>query len=133
MQTTREVQAVFSHSEWTEQAYQEADGVKLSEVRFVSDYRGDVEGRSVTELLMVYRRDGSVTSVGLERFEGTVLGRAGSFVLRCEGEYRDGVAENRGAIVPGTGAGALEALTGEAHYRATHAPENAVLFRLGTG
>ena len=130
MQTTREVQAVFSDSEWTEQVYQETDGVKLTRVRFVNHYRGDVEGRSVTELLMAYRLDGSVTSVGLERFEGKVLGRAGSFVVHCEGEYRDGVAESRGRLVRGTGTGELTSLQGEVLYRAQHAPEHPVVFRL---
>lgn len=130
MHTTQEVKAVFSDAEWTEQAYAEADGVKLTRARYVCRYRGDVAGRSVVESLMAYRTDGSVTFVGLERFEGQVLGRTGSFVVRHEGEYRDGVAESRGQLVPGTGTGALAAVSGESHYRARHGPENPVSFRL---
>ncbi|MCI0570271.1 MAG: DUF3224 domain-containing protein [Myxococcaceae bacterium] len=133
MPTTREVRAVFSNSDWSEQPYAESDGVKLTKARYVNDYRGDVEGRSVTESLMVYRTDGRVTFVGLERFEGRVLGRAGTFVVHSEGEYRDGVAESRGRIVPGAGTGELRTLTGEATYRAVHAAEHAVVFQLAFG
>lgn len=130
MQTTTEVKAVFSDSGWVEQPYAEAEGVKLAKARFTRNYRGDLEGASVTELLMVYRADGNVTFVGLERFEGRVLGRSGGFVIHSDGEYRAGFADSRGHIVPGTGTGELRTLTGETPYRAGHAPEHPVIFRL---
>ncbi|WNG43892.1 DUF3224 domain-containing protein [Archangium minus] len=133
METTREVKAVFSVSGWDEQPYAEADGVKLAKARYTKRYRGDLEGTSVTESLMVYRTDGSATFVELERFEGSVLGKSGSFVIHSDGEYRAGFADSRGHIVPGTGTGELRTLTGETPYRVGHAPEHPVVFRLAFG
>ena len=133
MKNIIDVHAVFSDSGWDERSYSEEDGVKLAKVRFERAYRGDLEGTSVTELLMVYRTDGSVTFMGLERFEGRVLGKAGSFVIHSDGKYRDGVAESRGQVVPGTGTGELITLSGAASYKAGHAPEQPVAYRLALG
>ena len=133
MEVRTDVRAVFSDSGWDERAYAEVEGVKLAKVRFERAYRGDLEGRAVTELLMVYRTDGNVTFTGLERFEGRVLGRVGTFVAHTEGEWRDGAAHSQGRVVPGTGTEALRGLAGEVSYSAGHAPEHAVVYRLSLG
>lgn len=122
---------MFADSGWEEHPWSEADGVKLVKTRFGRAYRGDLDGRSVTELLMVYRTDGVVTFAGFERFEGQVLGRAGTFVIQCDGEYRDGFADSRGRVLPGAGTGELRMLRGEASYRAGHAAEHSVVYYLG--
>ncbi|MGA9525968.1 MAG: DUF3224 domain-containing protein [Myxococcaceae bacterium] len=133
MENIIDVRAVFSDSGWDERSYVETDGVKLAKVRFERAYRGDLEGNSVTELLMVYRTDASVTFTGLERFEGRVLGKSGSFVIHSEGEYRDGATDSRGKVVPGAGTGELLTLSGNASYKAGHDREQPVVYRLALG
>lgn len=67
---------------------------------------------------MFYRADGTAQYTGLQRLEGDLDGRAGTFVLRSDGEYDGQVASNTWTVVPGSGTGALEGLTGEGRARA---------------
>ena len=125
-----EVQTVFTIASWDEKPYVEESGVKLTKARFEKEYRGDIAGKSVSESLMVYRPDGSASFIGHERFEATVRGAKGTFVVRFEGEYRDNIAESRGVIVEGAGTGELAGLKGEMSGKAGHENEHPVLFRL---
>jgi hypothetical protein len=79
-------------------------------------YEGVIEGESVCDLLLYYagegHESGSTTSPSLERVEGRVGGRAGTFVVRHEYTFdAQGIASTFG-VVPGSGTGALAGLTG---------------------
>ena len=108
MAAREEVSTVFTIADWKEEPYLESDGIKLTKARYEKEYRGDIEGKSVTESLMVYRPDGTASYVGHERFEGNVRGKKGSFIIQSEGEYRNDIAEGPGVIVKGAGTGELE-------------------------
>lgn len=132
MAALEEVRTVFTIVSWDETPYIEADGVKLTKARFEKEYRGDIAGKSVTESLMVYRPDGSASFIGHERFEGSVRGRKGTFVIQSVGEYRNDVAESRGVVVQGAGTGELKDLRGEVPFKAGHAKEYPLMFRLSS-
>jgi hypothetical protein len=123
-----EVHTVFTIASWDEKPHHEEGGVKLTRARFEKEYRGDIAGRSVTESLMVYRPDGTASFAGHERFEGTVRGAKGTFVLQFEGEYRDNVAKSRAVIIEGAGTGELAGLKGEVNGAAGPEKEHPLVF-----
>ena len=65
---------------------------------------------------MCGRADGVGGYIAQERIDGTIGGRAGSFVLH-HGGTRSGGAETRfGYIVPGSGTGELSGISGKIEY-----------------
>jgi hypothetical protein len=108
---------------WEEKAYHEvSDSEKLTKVTSVNAYTGELEGEGHVEYLMCYAGD-ACTYTGLERFEGTLAGKKGSFVLKHEGVYRDGEANTGYTVVPNSGTGELKGLSGQGGYGAGHAHE----------
>jgi hypothetical protein len=82
------------------------------------EFKGDLEGTSVADLLMcqtdaadLARGAGYIAS---ERVEGTLDGREGSFVMHHWGVSIDDARETGGHVVPGSGTGDLEGLQGQA-------------------
>ena len=97
---------------WTEDVYDDADGAILTRVSGDKSFEGDLVGTSSVELLTVQSATGGCAYVGLERFEGALDGRAGTFVLHHDtvswGDATTAVA----AVVPGSGTGELIGLEG---------------------
>jgi hypothetical protein len=111
--------AKFQMKGWEETPYSEFEGSKkLVRSAMNGSYEGDVEGDSTTEMLLAYSTDDFATYVGLERIEGSVEGRAGSFVLQHAGRFADGVAKSTSTIVVGAGTGELSGLTGSGTFEA---------------
>jgi len=106
---------------WDEQSYIEvADGPKLSRASVTNTYSGVIEGEGTLEYLLMYRADGSCPFVGAERIVGSVHGRAGSFVLRHDGEFAQETAATTLTVVEGAGTGELANLRGTGKFAATH-------------
>jgi hypothetical protein len=83
---------------------------------------GDLTGESTLEYLMVYTSDREASFVGLERFEGTLAGKKGTFVLQRKGTAgADGVVREEFFIVPGSGTGDLGSVTGKGNWDSGHA------------
>ena len=119
--------ATFEVKSWNEKPYDEMEGgPKLTRALVAKAFRGDLEGESTLKYLMVYRQDGTATFVGIERFVGTLTGRAGSFVLQHEGSFANGTATTRWRVVPGSGTGQLLGLRGEGGFAAGHAEQYAM-------
>jgi Protein of unknown function (DUF3224) len=96
-----------------------AAGPKLLKVRVEEDFTGDVEGIGVVEFLQVQAADGqSASFVGVERVDGSVGGRRGTFVLQDEGTVRGNEVSGRWFVVPGSGTGELTGLRGEGGFAA---------------
>jgi hypothetical protein len=105
--------ATFEVKQWDEKTYNEVDGrLKLTSSSVVFAYRGDLEGESVMQYLMMYRDDESAAAIGLERVTGRLGGKAGSFVLESRGGYAAGTATGDITVVEGSGTGELEGLRG---------------------
>lgn len=104
----------FDIDSWEQAPYDERDGVSLSRTRVTKTFHGDIEGISTAELLMAGARDGSAAYVGLERIEGRVHGRSGSFVLQHSATMTRGAPSASWTVVPDSGTGELRSLRGEA-------------------
>lgn len=65
------------------------------------------------ELLMSYHDNGTAHYTGLERIEGRVGGKSGSFIAQHSGVFENGTATTDWFIVPGSGTGELTNLRGE--------------------
>lgn len=111
--------ATYTVESWDEDpAVTLDDGTKVTRASVVGSYEGDVEGRGRSESVMWYRADGTATFVAIERIEGSIGGRSGSFVLRSVGEYDGENARAEQEVVAGSGTGGLEDLTGRARFKA---------------
>ena len=87
--------ARFAIKNWDEKPYSEgADLPKLTRASVTKMFTGDIEGEGHVEYLMMYRSDGSATFVGLERIDGRIGDKTGSFVLatdrRIRGRFGEG-------------------------------------------
>ena len=117
--------ARFAITAWDEKPYSEgADLPKLTRASVKRTFTGDIEGQGHAEYLMMYRGDGSAAFLGFERIDGRLAGRAGTFVLERTGTFENGIAKESYAIVPGSGTGALRALTGAGTSAVGHGMEH---------
>ncbi|MCC6190337.1 MAG: DUF3224 domain-containing protein [Anaerolineales bacterium] len=108
--------STFEVTRWDEKPYQEGEGgFKLTRASVSKTFQGDLEGQSTVEYLMVYPGEGRGAThfVGLERVEGKLGGRPGSFVLQHTGTDDGHTAASRYFVVPGSGTGELQGLRGE--------------------
>ncbi|MFB6888421.1 DUF3224 domain-containing protein [Kitasatospora sp. NPDC056327] len=104
-------------SDWEEAVTAEGEGrSKQANAHCLSTFTGDLQGTGRADWLLVYVGDGTAF-VGTQRFEGTLGGRSGSFVLRTRGSYTETGVEVEWEVVPGSGSDELAGLTGEGGYR----------------
>ncbi len=119
----------FVVKSWDERPLYEGEhGRKLTHARMVYQYSGDLEGESTSECLMWYRDATGASFVGLERFDGRLQGKAGSFVLQGSGIFENGVATSTAHVVAGSGTGELERLRGELRSSAGHLDRYPIAF-----
>jgi hypothetical protein len=104
--------APFTNDRYDEEAYAEADGIELSRVHISRTFTGDLEGGSTAELMMA-KSEGGGGYVGLDRITGRLGGKSGSFVFQHTGIMGPEGVTNTGTIVPGSGTGELEGITGD--------------------
>jgi len=104
--------APFTNDRYDEDAYAEADGVELSRVHISRTFGGDLEGESSAEL-MIAKSEGGGGYIGHDRITGTLAGRSGTFVFQHTGLMGPDGVTNTGTVVPGTGTGELEAISGD--------------------
>jgi Protein of unknown function (DUF3224) len=65
-----------------------------------------------------YRADDTAEFVGMQRVDGRLGGRSGSFVLRSAGTFDGKEARGELAVVPGSGTGELTGLQGSGEFSA---------------
>lgn len=77
-------------------------------------FKGGLEGTSSGEMLAVMTGvEGSAGYVAMERVTGTLGGRAGTFALQHSGTMTRGTPALTVTVVPDSGTGELEGLSGE--------------------
>jgi hypothetical protein len=104
---------------WDEKPYNETEGwPKFTHASVTESFHGDIEGTGTVEYLMMYREDGSISFVSMERVVGRVGARTGSFVLQGSGTFEDGTARGISVVVPGSGTRGLSGLRGECSFLA---------------
>jgi len=123
----RSASAMFAIKGWDEKPYNEAAELpKLTRASVTKTLRGDLEGESQVEYLMMYQADGTASFVALERVVGRLGGRSGSFVLQRTGSFDGSLAKESYSVVPGSGTAELAGLRGAGSSSAGHAKENAM-------
>ena len=111
----------FKIDSWVEETYQElGGGAKLTEARVTQTFEGGISGKGSVRWLMAYRPDGTAHYVGLQRVEGTVQGREGTFIAETVGDFDSKVARWTWSIVPGSGTYGLAGLKGTGTFEAPH-------------
>lgn len=88
------------------------EGSPVSRLLLDKTFRGDLEGTSIGEMLSIGDPRSSAAYVALERVTGTLAGRSGGFALQHSGVMDRGTPSLTITIVPGSGTGALEGITG---------------------
>src|SRR5579884_3223617 len=106
--------STFAIDDWKQETYDERDGITLGRARVAKTFSGDLAGTSTAELLLAQTSAGPAAYVGLERVEGTLHGRAGSFVLHHSATAAGGTQTGSWTIVPGSGTGELAGIRGAA-------------------
>lgn len=116
---------IFKIEGWDESAYsEEEDGRKLTQASVKQSFSGDIEGEGSVEWLMYYRPDQTADFVGLQRIDGRLGGRSGSFVLlQTDGSFDGTEAKGQLSVVPGSGTGELSGLRGQGRFSAPRASE----------
>jgi len=92
---------------------EQAQAATLGRFSLDKQFHGDLEGTGAGEMLTAGRVEGSGGYVAIERINGTLHGRAGSFVLQHTGTMAPGVLELSITVVPDTGTGELTGLAGK--------------------
>jgi len=104
----------FTLNTFDSEEYDDVDGTKLGRARIAKTFTGDLEAESSVEMLFATPSDETLgVYVAIERVDGVLHGRKGSFVLRHDG-IRDPGGQSLSVIVaPGSATGELVGLTGD--------------------
>ncbi|KFU79514.1 Protein of unknown function [Amycolatopsis lurida] len=107
----------FAMKNWEEAVVSGTDdGPRVAHAHATFAYSGLIEGGSVIDYLLYYAGEGydggDTTSPGLERIEGYVDGREGSFVIKHDSGFDAKGFTSTFEIVKGSGTGELAGITG---------------------
>lgn len=103
-----------------EPPYDTRDGVMLGRASFDKTFHGGLEATGLVHMLSArHATKPSGTYVALERIEGSVDGKRGSFCVTHLGTMHDGAESLAITVVPASGTGELEGLTGSMRIRRT--------------
>lgn len=91
---------------------QPGQGPALTRIHVEETFSGDLEATGVTEFLLAARADGSASFVGIERVDGTLGGRRGTFLFQSVGTIQDSLVSAEWTVVPHSGTGELTGLRG---------------------
>ena len=116
----------YTVKKWEELCYQQlTPEQKMTKATVEYALTGEIEGKASVEYLMFYsysdpkdQHKSSASYVGLIHFDGTVLGKSGSFVLEDNGTFESGAAKAALRIAKGSGTGQLVGIHGAGMYLA---------------
>src|SRR3954465_10909031 len=104
----------FTVQSWNEETYAEREGGrKVTRATVGAALSGGIEGAAEVTWLMSYADDGTARYVGLQVVEGTLDDREGGAVIESSGSFDGKRAQGGWTVVPGSGTGGWEGLTGE--------------------
>jgi hypothetical protein len=106
--------ATFVNDTYEEEPYDDRDGTVLGRTHITRTFSGDLEGKATAELLTASTGESSAAYVALDRIDGRLGGRAGSFVLEHHGILSPRSSWTAGNVVPDSGTGELQGLAGSA-------------------
>jgi len=83
-------------------------------MHFEKTFSGDMSGTSIVSMLGLMNKElGSGGYVALEKFEGSVEGKRGTFCLQHSSRMNRGRSSQNIAVVPDSGTGELSKIEGE--------------------
>lgn len=106
--------ATFTFDSWDEEEVLDVDGARIVRTTFVKAFTGDFEGTSRGEMVMAHAGQGSAAYSGFERVDGSLSGRAGSFMLRHNAFMAEGDPVSEVVVMASSGTGELTGLSGTA-------------------
>jgi hypothetical protein len=96
------------------------DGSALVSTVLTEKFSGAIEGIGIADHIRLLHRDGTGISTGIERIEGAVNGRIGSFILTAYGRNLSPTQVCGSWMVqPGSGTAELTGLRGQGSYVAS--------------
>jgi hypothetical protein len=113
----------FQLASWNEETYDEGQANKITLATVEQNFSGDITGDGAVRWLMAYRADGTARFVGMQKVDGTLAGRHGSFVLETAGDFDGQMARWTATVVPGSATDELTGLDGAGSFGAEHGPE----------
>lgn len=94
------------------------DGINLGRMSIDKIFSGELDASSKGEMLnIVTSVEGSAGYVAIEQVTGTLSGKSGSFVLQHFATMSGGENSQRIEVVPDSGTGELEGISGEMMIR----------------
>lgn len=99
----------------------EWEGGHMSQNSFYKTFSGDISGTSVVKAIMLMTENaGPGAYVGIERYDVTVNGKKGTFLLTHSALMPDPEKRTRWEIVAGSGSGELTGITGSGEILPGH-------------
>jgi len=105
MHNRAEMRIIVQESE--AKPYDESVSPALIEIHLRERFFGDIEGESPVRALQVLRDDKSASMVSIQRVNGRIGTRQGTFVLQGSEIVQGGKINATWVVVPGSGTGAL--------------------------
>ena len=96
--------------------YDQSAGAALIGIDISEKFAGDLDGTSTVRALQAQRADKSASMVSMQRFQGKLGGRQGTFVLQGSEIVENGKIKATWFVVPGSGTGELSGLRGEGGF-----------------
>jgi len=93
-------------------------GPKLTHATGTQTFSGQIQGEGSVDWLMCYLPDTSARFVGVQRIDGSVDGRTGTFLMTAVGSHDGTGSAATWTIVAGSGTGELSGISGEGSFRA---------------
>lgn len=110
---TEQATGSFKVTGWDENTYDELEaGGKLTKAHVTFGLDGALAGDATWDAVMCYRPDGTAEFTGFQRVTGRLGSREGSFVVRADGGFSDGVARTAWRVIEGSSTGELAGLRG---------------------
>lgn len=103
----------FSVKRTPQPADETGAGTAIGKFSLDKEFQGELEGTSKGEMLAIMTAaPGSAGYVAMEQVTGTLNGRTGTFALQHTGSMNRGAPELSVTVVPDSGTGELEGLSG---------------------
>lgn len=97
------------------------EGGHMSQNSFYKSFTGDITGTSLVKAIMlVTENSGPAVYVGVERYNVTVNGKQGTFLLTHMAYMPDPMKITRWEIVPNSGTGELSGISGTGEIQPGH-------------
>jgi len=122
--TVATASGTFEVTSMNEDPYHEAEGEpRLTRANGTQRFTGDVDGTGSVEWLFSYGPDGGARFLGIQRIEGILDGRRGSFVIEAAGNFDGSASKGSWTVIPGTGTGGLVGIIGAGDFEASSGPK----------